>query len=448
MKAKGRTLRVGALIKEEIAKLIMKGLKDPRIGFVSIMDVRMSSDLRYANVYVSLFGSESERKSSLIGLQHSSGWIRHEVGKYLRMRVLPEIRFFPDDTLDKVYHLEEVFEEIHAEQQQQPMLALSLEEAVATLRTGTRFYIVSHVNPDGDAIGSMLALRLLLRHFGITEIVCALDGAVPAIYKDLPGADTIVNAATVPAEYDIAVLVDCGCLSRVGDLAEHIPFGKRILIFDHHQEDGEPGASGIVDTRYAATGELIAELYKAAGAPWTEESAACLYAAVATDTGCFRFSNTTSRSHHLAAELMEAGIDIGLLNKKFFSDVSRMKFELMRLALSHVEFHFGGAVALSRLTGEDLREAGAQREDAENLINIWQAVDSVRVAILLKSFEPDKVHVSFRSDATFDSAAFLRRFGGGGHAPAAGATLEMPLEDARESILTALGGHKSFLKSS
>ncbi|HOH29458.1 MAG TPA: 30S ribosome-binding factor RbfA, partial [Candidatus Hydrogenedentes bacterium] len=114
MKAKGRTLRVGALIKEEIAKLITKGLKDPRIGFVSIMDVRMSSDLRYANVYVSLFGSEAERKSSLVGLQHSAGWIRHEVGRYLHMRTLPEIRFFPDDTLDKVYHLEEVFEEIHA----------------------------------------------------------------------------------------------------------------------------------------------------------------------------------------------------------------------------------------------------------------------------------------------------------------------------------------------
>lgn len=448
MKAKGRTLRVGALIKEEIAKLITKGLKDPRIGFVSVMDVRMSADLRYANVYVSLFGSESERKSSLVGLQHSSGWIRREVGKYLRMRVLPEIRFFPDDTLDKVYHLEEVFEEIHAEQQQQPMLALSLEEAVAALRTNARFYIVSHVNPDGDAVGSMLALRLLLQHFGVTEITCALDGDVPSLYKELPGAATIVNADAEPAEYDIAVLVDCGCLSRVGALSEYILPGKRILIFDHHQDSGEPGASGVIDTRYAATGELIAELYRAAGTSFTKESAACLYAAVATDTGCFRFSNTTARSHRLAGEFIEAGIDVGLLNKKFFSDISRMKFELMRLALSRVEFHFGGAVALSWLTEEDLRDVGGRKEDAENLINIWQAVDKVRLAILLKCFETDKVHVSFRSAAGFDSAAFLRRFGGGGHAPAAGATLEMSLDDVRERLLSALSEHESFRETS
>lgn len=444
MKAKGRTLRVGALIKEEIAKLLTKGLKDPRIGFVSVMEVRMSNDLRYANVYVSLFGSEAERKSSLVGLRHSAGWIRREVGRYLHMRSLPEIRFFPDETLDKVYHLEEVFEEIHAEQQRQPMLALSPEEAVDALRKAGRFLVTSHQNPDGDAIGSMLALRLLLQHLGITEITCVLEDGVPSMYQGLSGASAVVKTDAEIPEYDVAVLVDCGRLSRIGNVADLIYPDRRLLIFDHHGEEGEPGASGIINAERAATGEIIAELFHAAQVPFSEAVAACLYAAVATDTGCFRFSNTTALTHRLAAEFLEAGIDTGLLNKRFFSDMRLSKFELMRHALARVEFHFNGAVALSWLNEEDLHAANGHPEDTENLINLWQAVEGVRVAVFLKCFETNMTRVSFRSDTTFNSAAFLRSFGGGGHASAAGATLEMPLDEARKTLLTALGDQEGI----
>jgi ribosome-binding factor A len=109
----GRQKRVGELIREEIAKIIQADLKDPRIGFVSVMSVRMSPDLRYANVYVSVLGSDSEKKSSLIGLQRSSGWIRREIGKRLRLRYTPEVRFFEDTSLDDVFHLEEMFKQIH-----------------------------------------------------------------------------------------------------------------------------------------------------------------------------------------------------------------------------------------------------------------------------------------------------------------------------------------------
>lgn len=113
--SEGRKHRVAALIREEIAQLLHRGLKDPRIGFVSVMAVRMSKDLRYANVYVSLYGSDKEKKSSLIALRNSSGWVRREIGKHLRMRVTPEIRFFEDTTLDEVYHLEDVLKQLHAD---------------------------------------------------------------------------------------------------------------------------------------------------------------------------------------------------------------------------------------------------------------------------------------------------------------------------------------------
>jgi ribosome-binding factor A len=113
MTEKGRPRRVAELVREEIARLLMKGVKDPRIGFVSVMAVRMSPDLRYANVYVSLYGAESERKRSLIGLQHAAGWLRGEITRNLKLRFAPEVRFFPDDTLDRVFHLEDVFRELH-----------------------------------------------------------------------------------------------------------------------------------------------------------------------------------------------------------------------------------------------------------------------------------------------------------------------------------------------
>lgn len=119
MTERPRSVRVGELIKHEIAGLLTKGLKDPRIGFVSVISVRMSRDLRYANVYVSLFGSDTEKKRSLAGLEHSAGWVRREIGKVIRLHHTPEVRFFEDDSLDRVYRLEDVFREIHEKEDQE-----------------------------------------------------------------------------------------------------------------------------------------------------------------------------------------------------------------------------------------------------------------------------------------------------------------------------------------
>lgn len=120
MTGKSRAERVAELVRKEIAQLILDGLKDPRIGFVSVMAVRMSPDLKYANIYVSLYGSESERKGSLVGLQHSARWLRGVVARNLKLRYAPEIRFFPDDTLERVFHLEEVFKQLHHEEEESP----------------------------------------------------------------------------------------------------------------------------------------------------------------------------------------------------------------------------------------------------------------------------------------------------------------------------------------
>lgn len=438
MSAKMRPQRVAELVRQEIASLLTKGLKDPRIGFVSIMGVRMSADLRYANVYVSLFGSESERKSSLTGLRNSAGWVRRELGKRLRIRYTPEIRFFPDESLDQVYHLEEVFDEIHEQQREAPMLGIGLAEAADTLRGAERFLLTTHQNPDGDAIGSLLGVYHLLRAMGKTEIHCFVDDPVPRTYTNLPGAQAIARPAEEPPEYDLAVVVDVAHAERTGAVADCLLPGKAMLILDHHLGEGERGAMGVIDSSYAAAGEIVVALFAAAGVPISPEAAHCLYVAQITDTGGYRFSNTNARSHRIAAELLEAGVAAAEICCEVFECISRPQFELLRLVLDRMELEADGRVAHTWVAAQDLEAVGARKEDVNNLVNYARNIEGVEVGVLFNGLGPASTKVSLRARKHFDAATFLAAYGGGGHAAAAGATIEQPLAELARPFIDHL----------
>jgi len=426
------------LVRHEIAQLLIKGLKDPRIGFVSVMAVRMSPDLCYANVYVSLYGTEAERKSSLIGLQHSAGWIRREVGKHLRTRVTPEIRFFPDDTLDQVYHLEEVFQEIHEEQHHTPMIKLDLEQIVEEFRKAGSLLVTSHVSPDGDAVGSMLAIYYLLRALGKEQVTCVLADPVPRLYRTLPGAAKIVRADTEKPDFDTAVLVDVGQMDRIGAVATWIPDGTRIVVIDHHLAEGPPGAAGFIDASYASVGEIVAELFEVAGVPLSIEAAHCAYVAQVTDTGSYRFSNTTPRSHRIAAVLQESGIDTAAICAEVFDVMSKPKFELLRRVLDRIQFAGKGRVAHTYVTAQDLAELDAKKDDLDGLVNFPRNIDGVQAGVLFHAVKPERTKVSLRCKKGFDAAEFLSRYEGGGHAAAAGATVDQPLDRIQPALIEAL----------
>ncbi len=435
MSGKGRPKRVGEVIRHEIASLLVKGLKDPRIGFVSIMEVRMSPDLQYANVYVSLMGSEAERKGSLIGLRHSSGWIRREVGKALRMRVTPEIRFFPDDTLDQVYHLEQVFEEIHQEQQAAPMLRLSLEGLLEELHSHNSFLLTSHVHPDGDAVGSLLGVAHFLHALGKSVAAVVLHDPIPEAYTNLPGAKQVKIHPEQCPEFDAAVVIDVAQRERIGDIADFIGPEKRLIVIDHHLSEGPANAVGFIDPTYAASGEIVADLYEAAGLEISVPAAHCIYVAQSTDTGGYRFSNTNARSHRIAARLLDTGLDVGPISRRVFDVTPKPKFELMRRMADRLEMSMEGRFAHSYLTRQDIDETGARREHIDSLINIARNIEGVEVAALFFGSEPDTTKVSLRSEPTFNSAAFLEGYGGGGHAAAAGATVGRPLSELREEVV-------------
>ncbi len=438
MSTKGRGQRVGELIRQEIAGLLTKGLKDPRIGFVSVMEVEMSKDLHYATVNVSLYGSEKERKGSLIALQNSSGWIRREVGRAVRLRFTPEIRFRADQTLDNVYALEKVFEEIRDEREGEPMNAIALPAVLDELKSSNSFLITSHVSPDGDAVGSMLALKYLLQTLGKRDITCMLADPVPEVYASLPGASEIKTPKAEIPEYELAVIVDVSRLGRIGDVVKHIPDGKKILIIDHHLEEEPEGTSGFVDASYAATGEIIVELFTESGKAMSTEAAHCAYVAQVTDTGGYRYSNTNARSHRIAATLLETPIEHATICSEIFERNSRAKMSLLMLVLDRMIYRCDGKVATSYVTLEDVEAAGGKKEDLNGLVNFLRSTEGVVAGILFTGVDEDTTKASVRSDKTFNAAEFLREFGGGGHAAAAGVTMSESLESAMEQVLARL----------
>ncbi len=317
------------------------------------------------------------------------------------------------------------------------MAQAALNSILEAFRQANSFVITSHEHPDGDAIGSMLALYYLLRDMGKTDILLVNEDPPPPHYRWLPEAGRIRTAADAPSstEPDLAVIVDTGRLNRLGGAAEFARKAARRIVLDHHLEEAPCGDINLVDASRAAAGELIFALFEASNHEVSREAAECLYVAIATDTGGFKFSNTTPETHRIAARLLEAGIDHAGICERVFDGMSAPKFDLLRQTLGQARFAANGRVAHASISQEDLRAAGATPDDMEGIINFLRNVDGVRVAIVFRETGTGATKVSLRSRNGFNSAAFLEQFGGGGHALAAGATMDMPLEAAQLEVL-------------
>lgn len=436
--AKGsRAVRVAELVRAEIGTLLSKGVKDPRVGFVSIMAVKMSSDLRYASVYVSAYGSEREKKSSLIGLQRASGWIRREIGRKLRLRATPEIRFFQDTTLDDAFRLGETLKRLHKEESEM-ITQVDLAGALDRLRGADSFLLTCHVGPDGDAIGSVLALAGLLRALGKEEITCACHDPVPKLYDWLPGAETFKLGTELSETVDLLVICDVARFERIGSVADAVPSNQQTLVLDHHLEEKPEGTHYFIDAGYASASGIIVDLFEAASLPIPYDAAVAAYVGLATDTGGFRFSNTNPKAHARAGQLISTGIDVFDITTRVFDTLSRPKFELLRHALNRMTITCGGSVAYTSITLADMKECKASSEDIEGIVNYGRNVEGVTVGVLFRETDESTVKVSLRSRAPFNSAEVLKPLGGGGHAGAAGVTLQMNVQEAQDLVLNTI----------
>ena len=309
-----------------------------------------------------------------------------------------------------------------------------ISDAVAFLRVHSDFLLIAHVAPDGDAIGSCLALKQLLEQMGKrARVIC--DDPVPHLYAFLPGANKVLpKDAMTDAEAFVAV--DCADVGRTGGQWSRVGT-KPSLCIDHHITN-----PGFADVNYiedcAATGELITLLYDAFGQPINPEVGACLYTAIATDTGNFAYSSVTPRTFRLMGKVMESGFDLPECNRLLYRNERLQKLKMTARTVDNAKLYRDGQIIVGVISKAETEAIGALKADAEGIIDSLRDVETVVAACFLREEGEDEVKVSLRSKARVDCAALARAMGGGGHIRAAGATLYTSLEQAEEQVTAAL----------
>lgn len=320
-------------------------------------------------------------------------------------------------------------------------------EAVRLLTSHDEVDLVCHVGPDGDALGSMLALGLALRARG-TAVRASFGSEpfeVPAAYASLPGLDLLVEADQVPAAPALLVTFDTGSTDRLGALADRVPAAKDVLVLDHHTTNTRFGTCNLVDTAAAATAVVVVELLDRLGLPLTAEVAAPVYTGLVTDTGSFKYAATTPEVHELAARLLATGIRHDLISREIWDTAPFSYVQLLGAACSRavLEPDAAGGLGLvwTTVTDDDLATHGLGLSDVEGLIDVLRTSREAEVAVVLKADPADGLlKVSTRSKGALDMGRLCADLGGGGHRFAAGFTSHDDVAATMDRLRAALAG--------
>ena len=320
-----------------------------------------------------------------------------------------------------------------------PRCNASVQDMARALASCSSFVISGHVNPDGDCLGSALALAAALRAMGKeAQVVLVEDAPVEPGLRFLPGFEGIMPAERCTMVPDAFVYVDVSVRERVGVAARIADAAARRFAIDHHRGDEVVAELNLIDPSAASCSMLVWEVAKELGADITPEIALCAYTGLMTDTGRFQYQNTDERAFAAAAQMVAAGANPALAGREFFQNRSLASLRLEQRMVGRMQVLLGGECAFSYITLDDFAECGAENADAESLIDTLRSVRGVRVACLLKERE-DLVRGSLRAkDDDTDVAALARKLGGGGHRAAAGFTLKIPFDQAVDTVLDAL----------
>ena len=305
---------------------------------------------------------------------------------------------------------------------------------VQLIKSHQSFLITTHVNPDGDGLGAESALFLALKKLGKKVHVVNHD-PMPKRFGYLAFTPYYKSGDSIPP-HEVCFVLDAGDFTRIREGVRREEFGKLVNI-DHHYSNDHYGDYNLVMPEAAATGEVVYDLIKALKVKVDKGIAEGVYTSIVTDTGRFRYPNTTPHIFRLAAELEEAGADISRISEHIFGDISREAMELNRLALASVQVSENGTIGSMTLTQGDFLRSGASDDDTENLINVVRNLDTVKVAIFLKERPDGRIKLSLRSKNGVNVAEVARLFHGGGHAYASGAVLPGPLGKALQAVLKA-----------
>lgn len=301
----------------------------------------------------------------------------------------------------------------------------ALHHVAVALRRASSVVVCAHVRPDGDAIGSVLALTLALREIGVNAIPTLADDREPSLtYHWLPGFGLFTAARDLESPA-VFVALDTPVLDRLGVARELAESAGTLVVIDHHPDAVEYGTVCALDPTAAATGQIIWNLLEALEVTPTPDIAMCCYTALLTDTGRFSYQNTTPAALRDAGAMIETGVDPSEVARLVYQDRSAESLALEALATSRIQLVNGGRVAYTCVTDEDFATTGALPEEAEHLPDAVRILRGIDVAMVLRQ-RGDQVRVNLRAKTTFDVGAIARRFGGGGHVAAAGITWERP----------------------
>ena len=316
-----------------------------------------------------------------------------------------------------------------------------MNQIVRHLKSSRRVFLASHIQPDGDAIGSLLALGLSLAQL---EVQTALfnERHIPAVYRFLPGVDAISRRLDTRIPFDTAVILDCGSLERIGAAAAAVSRIPTIINVDHHVTNTGFGHLQLIDTGACSTAEIVYRLIKQLATPIDQAVATAIYTGILTDTGSFRFANTNSAAFSICDEMVRRGVTPSEVAQHVYGTYSMGRIKLLNMALDSIEISPNGKLSLMTLTRQMLRETNTLPEDADGIINYAKRIQDVRVAVLIQengSGESppggrDRFHVSLRSDGRVDVAAIADAFGGGGLANAAGFNIEADMAELKSKF--------------
>lgn len=318
----------------------------------------------------------------------------------------------------------------------------SFEQIGEVLRNHQSFVLISHIRPDGDAIGSQLALGFALMAAGKSVRLINEDG-LPDNLTFMAGSDKIELPPAEPLDVEVAIALDTAAKPRLGDNALNAASKAKIwLNIDHHKSNPSYGDLNLIDSTSPATGQILYELITALDLPMPAESRDAIYVAVSTDTGSFQYPSTTAKTYRMGADLIDRGLDVGTINSHTYDNHPYRRVELMRALLNTLELSANGMVANWVMRDKTRVDLDLRPEDSEGLIDIIRAIRGVQIAVFFEELPDGKIRVSMRSkDKRVDVCKIAVEFGGGGHALAAGIRMQGPLEEAKPLVLAAICRH-------
>ncbi|MBN2717166.1 MAG: 30S ribosome-binding factor RbfA [Deltaproteobacteria bacterium] len=430
-----RLLRVGQTIHNELSLMLLKDTKDPVLMDVTVTGVKMAQDLRGAKVFYSVLDTaQKERVQRSLG--RAAPFFQGKIGQLLQLRHTPRLYFVFDETPEKSARINEIVNETKRDRQREQM-QMSTEQVLAKrISEAEHILLCCHRKPDGDALGSVLAMMQILKLTGKRQITAWVPDEIPPTLSFLPGVDDLVTELEMTDAPDMTIILDTASPGQLHDeMAQRLREQRlgHVAVIDHHDRYEDFGHT-VVRRDASATGQVLFDLIGELIWPMDDTIALCLYAAIVADTGNFRFGNTSKVTFETAARLMAFDVKPADVSKRIFDTFTLSRQRLLGKVTDTLELFHDGRYARLYCTRQMLDETGASAQDLEGFVNIGRNVIGVEVAVLYTETD-DAAKASLRANNGLDVAAIAATLGGGGHKAAAGLTQKgVSLEDAMNRL--------------